>query len=132
MRDRSVCMVPQSCEKKLGRLSAEWIVKVPPYSVIVGNGDNFHAAPARSDGDIEGLSAVDTVRYHVLFVKKRYSLPNAVHFVPDFKTRFLMPSSAGTENGPKSVLERAYSDFVPAQEDGTEDHAAPRQSSNQD
>lgn len=67
---RSVRVVLQSHLKELGRVSVERLVRVPPYSVIAVDGDNCHVESAWGDGNMEGLSAVDTARYHVHIVEK--------------------------------------------------------------
>lgn len=125
-------MALQSRLKKLGRESVMRLVKVPAYSVIVDDGDTFRAGPAWSDDDVQNMSAVNTVRCHVHFVKKGYSLPDAVHKFSNFKPSFLKPLSSSTKKGLQSMLPEAYSDILPAQGDAAENFPAPRQCSNQD
>lgn len=67
---RSVRLVShQTRVRKLGRVNIVRLMKMPPYSVSVVDGDTFTLGLAWIDGDVEGVSAVDTV-YHVRFVKK--------------------------------------------------------------
>lgn len=129
---RTIRTVPQSREKKLVCVKVVRLATVLPYSVIFADGDIFHDGPAWRDGFMESLSAVGTVRYHVQFVQKGYSLSDALHFLPKFKSAFLKPFFAITEKRPKFVLGEAYSDILPAQNDGTEDRAAPRQSNSEE
>lgn len=78
------------------------------------------------------MSAVDTVSYHVHFMKIGYSLPDAIHFLPDSTPRILEPPSASAEKGLYSVLESAYSNTLPVQEGESENRAGLRQSSSQE
>lgn len=103
----NVGMVSQSRVKELGRVSVVQLGKVLPYFVIFVDTDTFHAVPTYSDEDMEAMSAVDTVRYHFYFVKRSYSLLDAIHFLPNFSLRFLTPSFASIEKGPQSVLKEA-------------------------
>lgn len=61
---RSVCITPQRHVRKIGLVSVWQLSKVPSYFFIVVDGKGFHAGSARSNGSVEGMSAVDTVRYY--------------------------------------------------------------------
>lgn len=111
---RSVRMVLQSHVKNSGPVSVVRLVKLPPYSGFIVDGDISHAGPVWSDEDMEGLNAVEIVRHHFHFVKKGYSLLNFMHFILDFKPRFLKPPSATSKKGPHSVLEKAYRGILSA------------------
>lgn len=111
--------------KKSDRVCAARLVRVPSYSFTVVDGDSFHALFAWSDSDMEGLSAMDGMGYHVHLVKKSYILSNVVSFLSDFKPTSLMPLTASTEKVPESVPEKTYSDISPSEGDGTEERAAP-------
>lgn len=47
-----------------------------------------------------GLGAVDTVRDAIHLLKKNHSLPDAIYFLLDFKSRLLMLPSASTKKRP--------------------------------
>lgn len=96
----SVRVVPRSGVKELGRVSVLQLQKVGSSSVIVVDGDIFDVRPAWSDEHMETLSAADPGRYRPHFVKKGYYLPDGIHFLPDFKPRFLKSLSASTEKLP--------------------------------
>lgn len=85
---RSMCMVIQSRMRGLGGLSVVRLMKVHLYSLIVVDGNIFHAWHAWSNGDMDDISTVDTGRYHFHFLKKSYFLLDAIHFVHDFKPGF--------------------------------------------
>lgn len=95
---RSVRMVSEDRVGDLGRVSVVRLVTVPPFSVIVVSGDTFHAGPAWNDGGSSSVYGAESMRYHMHFVKEGYSLPDGIHFLPEFKPRFLLPSAADTEN----------------------------------
>lgn len=126
---RSVRMVLQSRVTEIGGVSVARLVKVPPYSTIVVDGDRVYALLAQKNGNMEGTSVMDTVRYHIHFAKKRCSLQKAARFLPNFKPQPLKPLSAGTEKRPRFSLEETYSYILRAKRDETEDSAALRQSS---
>lgn len=104
-------------------------VKVPLYSASVVSKDAFHPGPACSVGGIKGMSAVETVWYHVYFGKRKYSLPDATSFLPEFKPTFLKLISSSTEKRPQSVLEEAYRNASSAEREGTEARTARKKSS---
>lgn len=108
------------------------LVKVPHYFKVVVGGDIFHPGPAWSDEGMKALSAVDTGRYRVHFVKKGYSLPAAVHFLPYFKRSSLESFSRGTVKSPQSVLRRPYSGILPADGMTQRNAQIPGQSTSQD
>lgn len=83
---RFVRRIPQSRVKELGRVSVVRLVKVPPYSIIVIDGDTSQAGLAFSERYMEDMSAVNTVRYRIHVVKKEYSLPIVIHFSPISRT----------------------------------------------
>lgn len=113
-------------------MSVVRLVKEPLYSVSVVSESTLHPVPASSDGCAEGASGTETMIYRAHFVKKRSSLSDAVHFLSDFKPRFLESFSASTEKGLHSVVEEAHSDNLLSGEDGTESRAVPRQANSQD
>lgn len=112
--------------KELDCVSVVWLVKVLPYSVIVVDGDGFLAQPAWKNLGMKGLSALDTVRDHARLRRKGYSLLDRIRFLRDFKPRCLKQLSASVEKRPESVPEKACSDMLSAEGDGTEKCAAPK------
>lgn len=78
---------------------------------------------------MEGSIAVSTVGYHSHVVKKGCSLPNALHFLANFKPRFSKCLSGSTERRLQSMLEEAYSNILPPHGERTENRAALRESS---
>lgn len=46
------------------------LVKVAPFSVLVGNGDTTPAGYARKDAGTVFGCAAETIRYHIYFVKE--------------------------------------------------------------
>lgn len=95
---RSVRAVHQCPAKKLGRVSVVRLVTVPPFLVVVVNGDTFHASSAWMGASTVFTCAADTDRYQVHFVKEGYSLLDGVRYVLDFKPRFLQSPSTGQDD----------------------------------
>lgn len=65
----SVHMVCHNYLKELGGMSVVRLVMRPLYTVIVVDGETFQAEPARSDKDMQDLSAVDFLRCHPRLVE---------------------------------------------------------------
>lgn len=59
---RSGCAVHQSRVRELGRVSVVRLVKEPPFSVLVVNGDTFQAGPAWRDGNTLFTCAAKAIR----------------------------------------------------------------------
>lgn len=72
------------------------LVNTPPFLIIVVDGVFFHAWPAWSNGDMQGLSVVSTVVCHVCPVVKRYSLLDANPSLLDVKPSFFEVLSTDT------------------------------------
>lgn len=80
-------------------MSVVRLTKLPLYSVIVASGYNHHAGVAGSDGDVEGKSTAENLKYRAHFLRESYSLPSAVRFFPEFKPKVFYPSSGSIVKG---------------------------------
>lgn len=86
------------------------LVKVPPLSGLILNGNTLHAVLAWMDADIALPSANDTNRYHAHFFKEGYSLPDGTHYFFDIEVRFLeLPSTL--QDDFEAVLDAVCGEF---------------------
>lgn len=129
---RTLCMILQSRMEEQGHQSILQSVEMLLYFSTIVDEETFHAGLPFSDGDMVVLSASSNVRNDAHFVKKSYSLQDAIRSLFEFKPRFLMRFSGGTMKRPQCLLEDANGDTMPGEVDGTEERAAPRPSSSQD
>lgn len=113
---------------ELGGVSVVRLIRILPYSTTNGDEGASHASSVWSDGSLEDMSAVHTVRYYTDFVKVNYSPSDAIHFLSDLKLTFLRAASKNTREGPQFGLEDALSDILSAQRDGTVSRAEARRS----
>lgn len=63
------------------------------------------------------------MRYHVLFVKKWWRLLDDMHYLPDFKPKFLQPMST-VEGEPDAVMDAVSQESFAVKEISTEVPAA--------
>lgn len=120
-------MVTQSHMRKLSRVSVLRPASVSRYSVNIVKRDNSLAGPAWTERDSGIRNAADTVRYHAHFVKKSYTLLNAILLFYGFKPQVPDALSAVIEKELQSVLKETYGAVLPAHEDGTKNWRAPAQ-----
>lgn len=69
--------------------------------------------------------STDTIKYHVYLVKEKYSLRDGIGYLPDFKTRFLQPSST-SENDLNPIVDAVLGQVSRCKKASTEASAAPR------
>lgn len=62
------------------------MVKIPPWSVFISRGDVVHAGAAHADHGVDTEGYI--WRYHMYFVPRVYSLPDAVHLKEGFSPEF--------------------------------------------
>lgn len=117
--------VQRSRVMKRGRTSAVRLVVGPPFSVLVASGDLFRAGRVWTIVNTAFMCASDTIMSHVHFVKKKYSFPHGIHYLPDFKPRFLQPPSTN-QNDLDAVLNGAFGESCPGRKDSTETPAVKR------
>lgn len=61
------------------------LISIPPFSIMVGRGDLFHAGAAYEDSTLKS----HLLRYHMYFIPNNYSLPDGVFLAHTFKPNFL-------------------------------------------
>lgn len=60
-------------------------------------GNTFHPGLALKDANATYTCGADTTEYHAKFVKKGYSLPKSIMYLPDPKPSLLQPSSTSQD-----------------------------------
>lgn len=120
---RSFCALYQNRVGELGLDSAVSLEKLPPFSGLVVNGDKFHASSAWTSANTAFMCAANTIRYPVHFVNERYSLPDGIHYLADFKPAFLqtMPT---TQDDLDALADAICSECLAVAEASTEATAA--------
>lgn len=122
---RGVCVVHQNPVKKLRRVGVVGLVKVPPYSAVVVNGDLYHAGPTWTDASKSFTCVADTIRYHVHSVKAEYSFSDGIPYLWDSKPKLLEPSSTNQADL-DAVLDTVCDESLAVEVASTETSTAPR------
>lgn len=126
---RIALAVHQSRVKDPVRVRGVRLMKVLQFSKLVVDGNTFHDGPATTDANTAFRRAADTIKYHVHFVKERYSLPNGISYLPDFRSGFLQPPSTNQDDI-NATVDAVFGEYSAVEEASTE-ALAPRSKSDQ-
>lgn len=113
----------QSRVKKIECDSVVHMVTRLPFSVLVLNGDIFHAGLALTDVNAVFTCASDTVKYHVNFFKKRYRPPDGTHYLPVLRPG-LLKQSFSSVGSLDALMDAVCGEFCFVQEASNEAPAA--------
>lgn len=70
----------------------------------------YHAGYAGTDANTAFTSVADSLKYHVHFVKERYSLPDGIRYLQSLKPRYLQPPS-NTQDDIEAVIDAVCGEF---------------------
>lgn len=104
--------------KKLRRVNAVRLIKVSPFSMLVGNGDTLYAGHTSRESNTGFASATETKRYQFYFVMERYSLPDCTHYLLDLKPRF-QESPSTSRDDLDAVMDAVCGESPAVEEAGT-------------
>lgn len=123
----SVGGVSQIQRKELISGSVVRLVEVRLSLMVVGNDDTLHWGPAWVGRGASFTCSADTKLYHVQLVKEGYSLPDGIHYLLDFKLRFLHPPPTN-QNDLDPKMEAARRESLLVEQASTETSAETRKS----